>query len=74
MLRRLRAARRIADEEVSEIRAGLAWQHSGLRELLGEYRPALGITLVLTFLAAGRSLEEIEQFWRRRGAARGKAG
>ncbi|PSJ28864.1 MFS transporter [Streptosporangium nondiastaticum] len=49
VLRRLRAGPRIADEEVAGIRAGLAGQHAGLRDLLGEYRPALRITLVLTF-------------------------
>ncbi|WP_063804155.1 sugar porter family MFS transporter [Streptomyces roseifaciens] len=49
VLRRLRATVRSADEEVAEIRAGLAGRHAGLRELLGGYRPALGITLVLTF-------------------------
>ncbi|MCC2277752.1 sugar porter family MFS transporter [Streptomyces sp. ET3-23] len=49
VLRGLRADARAADEEVAEIRASLAEQHAGARELLGEYAPALRVTLVLTF-------------------------
>lgn len=49
VLRGLRADRRTADEEVAGIRASLAEQHAGVQELLGQYRPALRITLTLTF-------------------------
>ncbi|MFF4407766.1 sugar porter family MFS transporter [Streptomyces sp. NPDC001404] len=49
VLRGLRADARTADEEVAGIRASLAEQHAGVQELLGQYRPALRITLTLTF-------------------------
>ncbi|WP_051341759.1 sugar porter family MFS transporter [Pseudonocardia spinosispora] len=49
VLARLRPTRAEADAEVAEVRGSLSEQESRLGDLIRRYRPALTVTLVLTF-------------------------
>lgn len=49
VLRKVRPDEQQAREEVAEINDSLSRQSAGFRELFGTYRPAIALTLVLTF-------------------------
>lgn len=49
VLRKVRPTEEQAREEVAEIQQSLHQQSAGFRELFGPYRPAITLTLVLTF-------------------------